>query len=91
MAAVTSVFVSKFMVPGAGAPGGLMGEVWRVPASTAGDTQTITPKFIRQVLFVLGPVSFTVLGAGASVAATTSVTVAASNFVDVLLIGYGPV
>lgn len=66
-----------------------MAEVWRVPASTAADTQTLTAKFLSKVLYVIGPVSHTALTDNTA-ALITSVTVAASNFIDILLVGPGP-
>ena len=86
MAAITGiVFVGKIPWPSAG-PGCLEAEVWRVPASTAADTQTLTAKYLSKVLYVIGPVSHTALTDNTA-ALITSVTVAASNFVDILLVG----
>lgn len=87
MAAITGiVFVRKVNFSNA-MPGGLIGEIWRIPASTAADTQTIVARYITNVLSVIGPVSFVALDGTATVPLITSVTVAASNFVDVLLLG----
>lgn len=89
MAAITGiVYVGKIPWPSAG-PGTLMAEVWRIPASTAADTQTLTAKFLSKVLYVIGPVSHTALTDNTA-PLITSVTVAASNFIDILLVGPGP-
>lgn len=61
-----------------------------MPASTAGDTQTITSVNISDFIAVIGPVSHTAVTdseSGVSVPLITSVTVAASNFVEFLLVG----
>lgn len=68
----------------------LIAEVWRVPASTAGDTQTIVSTNISDFVAIIGPCSHTAVTnseSGVSVALITSVTVAASNFVEFLLVG----
>jgi hypothetical protein len=89
MAAITGIVSTGRIIPlPSSTPGGLVGEVWRVPASTAGDTQTITSLLLRQIVAILGPVSFTALAGANQAALITSVTVAASNFVDILVIGY---
>lgn len=88
MGAITGiVYVGKIPWGNANS-GALIAEVWRVPASTAADTQTLVAKFLKKILYVVGPVSFTVLAGANSVDVITSVTVAASNFVDILLIGH---
>lgn len=89
MGAITNIVATGEVVPFPSAtPGGMVAEIWRATASTAGDTQTITSLRLRQILYVIGPVSYTVLG-GANVAAlTTLATIAASNFTDFLVIGY---
>lgn len=88
MAAITGiVYVGKIPWSNANS-GALIAEVWRIPASSAADTQTIVAKFLKKILYIIGPVSFTVLGGANSAALITSVTVAASNFVDILVIGH---
>lgn len=92
MAAITSI--AQFGPPirwGNAGGKAIIAEVWRVPASTAADTQTITSINIANFIGVIGPVSHTAVTnteAGVSVALITSVTVAASNFVEFLLVGY---
>src|SRR5678815_3411728 len=71
----------------------VIAEVWRFPASTAADTvSSFVAAFIAEIIAVIGPVTFTAPAAAESGATittvTTSVTIAASNFVDVLIIGY---
>lgn len=87
MAAVVGVFVQKVPFSNAG-PGAFIGEVWRFPASTAGDTMTLTTKYIAKIVAVIGDVSATVL-LGANVASLTTLdTIAASNFMDIIVYGY---
>lgn len=92
MAAITSV--AQFGPPirwGNAGGKAIIAEVWRVPASTAGDTQTITSINIANFIGIVGPVSHTAVTnaeSGVSVALITSVTVAASNFVEFLVVGY---
>ena len=91
MAAITSI--AQFGPPirwGNAGGKAIIAEVWRVPASTAADTQTITSVNIAEFIAVIGPVSHTAVTnseAGVSVPLITSVTVAASNFVEFLLVG----
>lgn len=68
----------------------LIAEMWRVPASTAGDTQTLASINIAKFLGLLGDCSYTAVTdseAGVSVPVTTLDTIAASNFANLLLIG----
>lgn len=89
MAAITGIVATGQIIPLPSAtPGGLVAEVWRVPASTAGDTQTLTSLRLRKIIGVLGNGSYTALAGANSVDITTSDTVAASNFTDLWLIGY---
>jgi len=86
MAAITGI-VSTGVIPwGNAAASGLIAQVFQVPASTAGDTQTIVANRLSKVLYVIGPVSHTAITTN-SVALITSVTVAASNFIEILCIG----
>lgn len=86
MAAITGIVSKGRLVPwGAPVPGGLYAEVWQIPASTAGDTQTLTSNLLSEILYVNGvphtaPVNNTV-------AVTTPNTVAASNFQEFFVIG----
>lgn len=69
----------------------IIAEVWRIPASTAADTQTLTSINIANFIGLVGPATHTAVTnteSGVSVAVITSVTVAASNFTEILLIGY---
>lgn len=89
MAAITGIVATGQMIPMPSAtPGGLMAEVYRVPASTAGDTQTLTSQRLRQIVGVLGNGSYTALAGANAAAITTLATVAASNFAELWLIGY---
>jgi hypothetical protein len=66
-------------------------ERFRIPAAAAGDTQTLVSTDIEEVLAVVGNVSYTALSVnpnGVSIPVTLLDTVAASNFADVLVIGY---
>lgn len=86
MGAITSI-VSTGVIPwGNAAASGLIAQVFQLPASTAGDTQTIVANRLAKVLYVIGPVSHTAITTN-SVALITSVTVAASNFCEILCIG----
>jgi len=90
MAAITGIVSTGIVIPlGSGAPGSLWAEIWRLPASTAADTQTITSNFLSEIKSVMGPVSHTALPLTAknTAALITSVTVAASNFIDFFVIG----
>lgn len=88
MAAITGIVFTGIRFPWPTAVG-RYAELWRVPASTAADTQTITSPTLSEIEAVVGPVSHTALPLTAknTAALITSVTVAASNFVDVLVIG----
>lgn len=69
----------------------IIAETWRVPASTAGDTQTLVSTNIAGFIAIVGDVSHTVVTdteVGVSVPVTTLDTVAASNFTELLLIGF---
>lgn len=69
----------------------IIAEVWKIPASTAGDTQTITSTNIANFIGIVGNAECTAVTNtenGVSVALTTLATVAASNFSYILLIGY---
>lgn len=91
MGAITGIVSTGRIIPmPSSTPGGLVAELWQIPASTAGDTQTITSQFLREIVGVIGPASHTALPLTAknTAALITSVTVAASNFVDLLVLGY---
>jgi hypothetical protein len=93
MAAITGIV--QFGPPlrwGQAAGKTIIAEVWRVPASTAGDTQTIVSTYISNFIGVIGGVvshtAVTDTEAGVSVPLITQTTIAASNFIEFLLIGY---
>ena len=92
MAAITSI--AQFGPPirwGNAAGRAIIAEVWRIPASTAADTQTIVSTNIAGFIGIIGPVTHTAvtdLETGVSVALITTSTIAASNFMEFLLIGY---
>lgn len=92
MAAITSIIVTGAPIHWGNAAGrAIIAEVWRIPASTAGDTQTLVSNYIAEVIAVQGPVSYTALvpnESGVSIPVTTLNTIAASNFANVLVIGY---
>lgn len=71
---------------GNAAASGLVAEVWTIPASTAADTATLTARTLSKILWIVGPVSHTALTDNTA-AVITSVTVAVSSFIDILLIG----
>lgn len=86
MAAVVSVF--KRLIPfggGGQVPGGLHAEVWSIPASTDGDTQTITARFLTEILYVVG--ANHAAPSGNTVAITTLATVDSSTTNEILVIG----
>lgn len=91
MAAVVPV-LQRGPIPWGNANGrAVIGEVWRYPASTAADTAAVTCQFIAEIIAVVGNVSFqapVALESGATVGTITHDTIAASNFDDVLIIGY---
>lgn len=93
MAAVVPV-LQQGPIPWGNASGhALIAEVWRFPASTAADTvSNFVAAFLSKILAVVGPVQFTAPGeaeTGATIATITTLdTIAASNFVDVMFIGY---
>ena len=69
----------------------IIGEVIRFPASTAGDTLALVCKYIEEIVAIIGDVTFTApvkAASGATSTLTTGDTIGASNFVDVLVIGY---
>lgn len=92
MAAITGIV--QFGPPirwGNAAGKAIIAEVWKIPASTAGDTQTLASTNISDYIGICGILSATAVTnteSGVSVACTTLATVAASNFAFVLLIGY---
>lgn len=79
--------MSTGVIPwGNAAASGLIAQVFQIPASTAGDTQTITANRLSKIHYIIGPVSHTAITDNTA-ALITSVTVAASNFIEILVIG----
>lgn len=89
MAAITGIVFVKRVPINSAVAGGLVMEIWRIPASTAGDTQTLALPHIKTVLSVTGIASATAQAAAGDglLPVTTSVTVAASNFSYLIIIG----
>lgn len=93
MAAVVPV-LQRGPIPWGNANGrAVIAEIWRFPASTAADTvSSFVSMFLAEIIAVVGNVQFTAPGAaetGATIATVTTLdTVAASNFTDVIFIGY---
>lgn len=91
MAAVAIVQYGPPIRWGNAAGRAIIAETWRIPASTAADTATLVSTNIAGFIALVGPATHTAVTdseAGVSVAVITSVTVAASNFTELLLIGY---
>lgn len=92
MAAITSI--AQFGPPirwGNAGGKAIIAEVWRIPASTAGDTQTIVSTNISNFLAIVGGATHTAVTnteSGVSVALITAYTIAASNFVEFLVVGF---
>lgn len=61
--------------------------MWKVPAQTDADTQTLALPHIKTVLAIVGPLEMVAQTADNSVAVTTIATVDASNFSHALIIG----
>lgn len=81
----------RFPYPTPAAGGGRYAELWRIPAGTAADAATLTSPTLAEIEAVIGPVSHTALPLAAknTAALILSFTIAASNFVDMLVIGKG--
>lgn len=92
MAAITSIAIQGPPVLLGNAVGrAVIKEYWRVPASTAGDTQTIVSPNIAQVIAVTGNAQHTAVTdaeTGSSIPLTTLDTVSASNFAWVEVTGF---
>lgn len=86
MAAITGIIFVK-RIPLTATAGGLVMEVWKIPASTAGDTQTLALPHISTVLSLAGDASMTAQATAHSIDVTTLATVAASNFTYLHIIG----
>jgi hypothetical protein len=69
----------------------LIGEIVRFPAGTAADTLAFVSKYLEEIVAVIGNVSFTAPVKSADGATTTmkiADTVPASEFMDVLVLGF---
>jgi hypothetical protein len=86
MAAVACTFVKRIPIGGAVA-GALVIEVWKVPASTDADTQTLALPHIKTVLAIVGPLEMVAQTVDRSIDVITIATVDASNFTHALIIG----
>ncbi len=88
MAAITGIkFVKR--IPLTATAGGLVVEVWNVPASTDGDTQTLALAHIKTVLAIIGPLTMAAQANPSigSIDVTTISTVDASTSTYALIIG----
>lgn len=91
MAAVAGVTTGPPIEIGKAVGRSIIMEVVRFPASTAADTLAFVSKYIAEIIAIVGNVSFTapaIAESGATTTMTTHDTIAASNFNDVLVIGY---
>jgi hypothetical protein len=91
MAAVAGVTKGPPIAYGNAAGRAIIGEVIQFPASTAADTLSLVCKYIEEIIAIVGNVSYTApvkAATGATSTLTTHDTIAASNFDDVLVIGY---
>jgi hypothetical protein len=88
MAAITGCVFVKRIPLGSAAAGALVGELWKVPASTDGDTQTLALPHIKTVLAVIGAACAVVPNTVEhALDITTVATVDASNMAYLLVIG----
>lgn len=90
MAAITGIkFVKRVPGVGGATAGAIVREIWQIPASTAGDTQTLALPFIKTVLSVTGIVSATAQAAAGDglLPVTTLATVGSSNFAYIEIVG----
>ena len=91
MAAVAGVTLGPPVSWGNATGRAVIGELVRFPASTAGDTLALACKYIEEIIAIIGNVSHDApvkSGDGATSNLITHDTIAASNFNDVLVIGY---
>jgi len=86
MATITGiVFVKR--IPLTAVAGGLVIEVWKVPASTDADTQDLVLPHIKTVLGIVGPLEMVAQTADSAITVITTATIDASNFTHALIIG----
>lgn len=93
MAAVVPTLQGPPIPWGNAAGRALIAEVWRFPASTAADTvSNFVCQYLAEIKAVIGNIQFTapaIAETGATITTITTLdTIAASNFVDVLFIGF---
>lgn len=91
MAAVAGVTPGPPVMLGNAAGRAVIMEVIRFPASTAGDTLALVCKYIEEIIAIVGNVSHDApvkVSTGATANLITHDTIAASNFDDVIVIGY---
>lgn len=91
MAAILGVTTGPPIELGKAVGRSLIMEVVRFPAGTAADTLAFVSQYIAEIIAIVGNVSFTapvISEAGATSTLTIHDTIAASNFNDVLVIGY---
>jgi hypothetical protein len=93
MAAVVPTLQGPPISYGNAAGRALIGEVWRFPTSTAADTvSNFVAAYLAEIKAVIGNITFTAPGiaeTGATITTITTLdTIAASNFMDVLFIGF---
>lgn len=91
MAAIAGVTNGPPISYGNAAGHALIGEVVRFPAGTAADTLAFVSKYLEEIVAVIGNVQFTAPVKDSNGATTTMTildTIAASNFMDVLVLGF---
>lgn len=91
MATVAGVTIGPPVSWGNAAGRAVIGEIVRFPASTAADTLALTCQYIAEIIAIIGNVSHDApvkAESGATSNLITHDTIAASNFDDVLVIGY---
>lgn len=88
MAAVVPLFAKKVPFSNAG-PGAFIGEIWSMPAGSIADTYAITPKYINNILGVIGggAADFPALTVGQT-SVTLTARVALTQTEQVLILGF---
>lgn len=88
MSAITGiVFTGTTIQLGGPAPGALVAEIWKIPASTDGDTQTLTLPYVKTVKALVGCADMAAQATDNSIDVTTTATVDSSTFTYLLVIG----
>jgi hypothetical protein len=91
MAAIAGVTQGPPVSWGNAAGRAVIAEIVRFPAGTAADTLAFVSKYLEEIIAVVGNVQFTAPVKSTNGATTTMTildTIAAENFVDVMVIGY---